>query len=252
MSYIKKYLKYKYKYINLQKLFGGSALPESHITTMLEFNSKNCQDVIKFMVKNPETTKSINFNQLSKTIDIPNNIQNVICSKIGNIDRRNECNSYFNKCHIESLYKKYTPSIYTIDTLNDILLRTIPNNKNENRSDDQQALIRLGANITNIDDHLFNENELTYITIPICITNIGIGAFANNQLTELIISEFITNIDANAFNNNQLTYLKIPNSVDTIGYNAFTNNKLKQVEIPDKFRDEIWNIFDNDIEFTFT
>jgi len=181
---------------------------------------------------------------------------------------------------LKRLYKKFiddtNPSNYSVDILNNILLKIIPNNENENRTYDNAVLIRFGANIKTIDDELFNNrklininipniittigknsfayNKLTNINIPDSVININFGAFYNNNLSRLIISNNVKIIDAYAFAENKLINLIIPNSVTYIGYHAFYNNPLQNVTIPIKFKDEIKTIFgeNENVKYTFT
>jgi hypothetical protein len=77
--------------------------------------------------------------------------------------------------------------IWTTYTLNQILLRTIPNNiEDPNKVEDQQNLIRIVANLTHIDNYAFYYNNLRSITIPDSVRRIGNNAFANNNLLEQV------------------------------------------------------------------
>ncbi len=140
--------------------------------------------------------------------------------------------------------------LWTTYTLNQILLRTIPNDiEDPNKVEDQRNLIRFGANLTHIDNHAFYYNNLRSITIPSTIRTIGNYAFAANRLVQVIIPESVKYINENAFSNNQLNKLFIPDSVIIIGNNAFANNNLlEQVTIPIKFYDFIENIFGPNVE----
>ena len=81
--------------------------------------------------------------------------------------------------------------IWTTFTLNQILLRTIPNDAQDQIKEDQQNLIRFGANLTHIDNYAFYHNNLRSITIPSTIRTIGMRAFAANQLVQVIIPESV-------------------------------------------------------------
>jgi hypothetical protein len=148
--------------------------------------------------------------------------------------------------------------IWTTYTLNQILLRTIPNNTPyPDKVIDQQNLIRFGADINHIDDRAFQDNQLTDIRIPSTIRTIGANAFAFNRLTDVRIPETVINIGDYAFSHNQLVQMTIPDSVRTIGTNAFRNNlvQLREVTLPRRFIDSRREIFGpnyGNIIFTYT
>ena len=95
--------------------------------------------------------------------------------------------------------------IWTTYTLNQILLRTIPNDvPDPDKVIDQRNLIRFGANLTHIDNYAFYYNNLRSITIPESVRTIGMYAFAANDLVQITIPESVKYISQNAFSNNQL------------------------------------------------
>jgi hypothetical protein len=272
--YKQKYLKYKNKYLNLKNelYFGGGLedMPSQIITQIL--NKTTCKDVIKTAETNDSVANKINFSDLTNNIVLNQNIninirQNIACRRITDVARRNQCNEYYNKCYIKELFDKYcniryqgqilvAPAIYDVNTLNEILLRTIPNNTlDPNKVEDQQNLIRFGANIDHIDNSAFEACNLRSILIPNTITHIGMLAFHLNQLTEIIIPNTITNIEIMAFADNQLVKIIIPDSVNTIEMRSFHNNQLIDVTIPRIFRNRVQTIFGpnyGDIVFTYT
>jgi len=188
----------------------------------------------------------------SDPIDSINSIDPLILSSIQELFEKYSEIRYQNK----TLYE-IEEKIWTTYTLNQILLRTIPNDIEDlNKEEDQQNLIRFGANLTHIDNYAFYYNNLRSITIPESIRTIGMYAFAANDLVQITIPESVKYISQNAFSNNQLNKLFIPDSVIIIGNNAFANNNLlEQVTIPIKFYDFIRNIFGPNVErinFTYT
>jgi hypothetical protein len=89
-----------------------------------------------------------------------------------------------------------------------------------------------GKPITGIRQGVFENNQLTSVTIPDSVTSIESEAFRGNQLTSVTIPDGVTSIGDSAFANNQLTSITIPNSVTFIGDDAFANNQLTSVTIP--------------------
>jgi hypothetical protein len=146
--------------------------------------------------------------------------------------------------------------IWTTYTLNQILLRTIPNNTpDSDKVIDQRNLIRFGAVVNLIDNVGFEAGNLISILIPNTITHIGAFAFHLNQLTEIIIPESVITIDMQAFADNRLIRLRIPNSVLNIGMLAFNRNELIEVTLPRTFINREREIFGpnyRSIVFTYT
>jgi len=193
-----------------------------------------------------------------KTIEIDETINTsneyTICKFIkDNPNKKNQLNIYLHKCRIKFLFVKYhlttvdinnnndiillkqileEPKIYSKTTLNEILLRTIPNNNYENRIDDINTLQTFGTDFKQIPWHIFTNNNLTNIIIPSSIIYIGMYSFMSNQLTNITISNSVTAIGLGAFMNNNLTNIIIPDSVNIIYHNAFRNNKLTNIIIP--------------------
>ena len=255
--WLAKYLKYKNKYLLLKKQLGGvkicphcnsenednssicikckkeldrlSELPNVLINKINE--NLSCKDVIRSL--NKQTVSKVDWLTIKQPIQTSLNLNNnnIICNNVDN------CNSYINKCKLKHLYKKYVgsdiPDNFDINTLNEILLRTIPNNNKEDRTSDVTTLISFGANLTTIDKYAFYSNQLTNVSIPNSVTTIGYMAFDSNQLTSVTIPNSVTTIGFNAFKNNKLTNVTIPDSVTIIGDDAFMNNQLTNVTIPD-------------------
>ena len=268
----------------------------NYIYTMLDYFS-----MLNLINSHPSIAHNIHFNML-KTIEIDETINTsneyTICKFIkDNPKRKNQLNIYLHKCRIKFLFVKYhlttvdinnnkgiillkqileEPKIYSKTTLNEILLRTIPNNNYENRNDDINTLHTFGTDIKQIPWHIFTNNNLTNITIPNFIIYIGMYSFMNNQLTDITISNSVTAIGLGAFMNNKLTNIIIPDSVNIIYHNAFRNNKLtniiipksviniaryaffdnpelKTVTIPSIFKDELTDFFNNEhyVEFIY-
>lgn len=256
--YKSKYLKYKTKYFSLKKSMIGRGIEtedtkekkglESFDNNIRDYiYNTDCRNVIKLMGSSKSVGENINFDILTSNIEIDNTINiinNKICDFVGENElRKHQCNTYYNKCRIKSLFDKYyniecnglilnIPNVYTKEILNQILLRTIPNNLLEDIKDNIDVLLALGADITKIPDHAFQYNQLINIRIPECITHIGKGSFWGNKLIKIIIPDSISIIDDASFKNNRLTEINIPDSVTKIGAVAFENNKLTKINIP--------------------
>lgn len=203
----------------------------SNIIDFLDYN-----DIINLMSVN----KSTFFKNIKNKSPINSNLYLIkpthfICQTTDTEITR-ACNIYYNKCYLKKLYKKYflkqpEPLEYTIQTLNNILLRTIYNNRNEDRTKEQNYLIEFGSNLTTIQSFFFYNRQLTNITIPKSIFFIRNCAFNNNQLTQVSIPDTVITIGVYAFSYNRLTRITIPDSVITIENGAFRNNQLKHVTI---------------------
>lgn len=268
----------------------------NNIYTMLDYSS-----IINLINSHPSIAHNIHFNML-ETIEIDKTINTLneytICKFIkDNPHKKNQLNIYLHKCRIKFLFDKYfittinindnndiilqrqileEPKIYSKYTLNEILLRTIPNNNYENRIDEINTLRAYGSDITEIPWYIFTNNNLTNIIIPNFITYFGMHSFNNNKLTDIIIPNSVTAIGLGAFMNNNLTNIIIPDSVTTIYHHAFRNNKLtniiisksvliiaayafydnpelKTVTIPSIFKNELSDFFNNNhyIEFIY-
>jgi hypothetical protein len=257
--YKQKYQKYRAKYLNLKdELSGGVGLgdvPEDLLPKMVSDNSMTCRQTMNTAKTSKAFANAIDFPNLTNNIrtNIPNiyNRSTGICNQIDDVVRRDQCNEYNNKCYIFELFAKYSniryqgqilvapvpPAPYDLNTLNQILLRTIPNNTPDpDKSIDQQNLIRFGANIVHIYNYAFHDNQLTDVRIPSTIRTIGDGAFLDNRLVQLTIPDSVRTIGAGAFRNNRLVELRISNSVETISESAFLDNRLVQITIPNTVR----------------
>ena len=268
----------------------------NNIYTMLNYSN-----MVNLINSHPSIARNIHFNML-KTIEIDETINTpneYTISKFikDNPKRKNQLNIYLLKYHIKSLFDKYhsatinindnnaiilprqileEPKIYSKYTLNEILLRIIPNNNYENRVDDINILRAYGSDITEIPWYIFTNNNLTNIIIPNFITYFGMHSFNNNNLTDIIIPNSVSAIGLGAFMNNNLTNVIIPDSVTIIYHHAFRNNKLtniiipksvliiatyafydnpelKTVTIPSIFKDELTDFFNNNhyVEFIY-
>ena len=238
-----KYLKYKNKYLTLKNQLGGSInhLDETMNTEIAKIN--DCKDIINKLSVNKQ--QDINFDQLPRPINTTLDLRNPnrsTCSHISDPVKRAKCNQYYNECYLKNLYRKYFPGspepvTYNVDTLNSILLRTIPNNNLDlNRNGDQSFLIVIGANLTHIPSHAFYNRQLRYISIPSSITHIDECAFYGNQLTQVLLPNSVEHIGESAFQNNQISYISMSSSLTHIGNDAFSNNLLSRVTIPDSVR----------------
>lgn len=124
------------------------------------------------------------------------------------------------------------PSLFTKDSFNYLLLGSIPNNLNEDRTQDQTDLINLGADLQVIPDEAFKYCDLTNISIPSSVTTIGQRAFSFNKLKNLIIPYTVKIIDEFAFAYNELNNIILPDSITTIKFGTFLNNHLRNAIIP--------------------
>jgi hypothetical protein len=117
--------------------------------------------------------------------------------------------------------------------------------------DRQLTSVTIPSGVTVIGQDAFADNQLTSVDIPDSVTRLDgfdgnkltsvtipdsvtfLSGFAGNQLTSVTIGNGVTSIGDEAFYNNQLTGVTIPDSVTAIGDVAFNNNKLTSVTIPD-------------------
>jgi hypothetical protein len=245
MTYQEKYLKYKKKYLEL-KGAGLDKLPDVLNNEIVSsdgniFSQRNCKDVIGSLVTK-QAINAVNWKSLETRIPTintalnMNNPQSVTCG-FAKPEELNDCNSYLNKCKLKHLFNKYRPGVavpgnFDVNTLNDILFRTIPYTIIEDRSSDIASLIAFGATVIGIPDNAFRFRHLINVTIPNSVTSIGHNAFSGNQLTNVIIPNSVTSIGEDAFTDNKLTSITIGNSVENIGYGAFYKNQLIDVIIP--------------------
>ena len=92
--------------------------------------------------------------------------------------------------------------------------------------------VSIPSSIISIGERAFSNNQLTNVSIPNSVTSIENSAFSNNQLISVSIGNSVTSIGDFAFCRNQLTNVSIPRSVTSIGNSAFSNNQLASVSIP--------------------
>ena len=98
--------------------------------------------------------------------------------------------------------------------------------------------------VTGIGRFVFNEKNLTSVTIPNSVTSIDTGAFYKNQLASVIIPNSVTSIELGAFSDNCLTSVTLPKSVASIGNYAFSSNQLTSVTIPNSVTEIGDGVFD--------
>ncbi len=196
----------------------------------------------KLIIKLMACNKTLKFEILKKLN--PSNISNVfIITDLYTICRYD--NIYFQKCYkfeLLTIYNRYMNTKYTnqsinLDTLNEIILYTMPNiYDNNQRIQDIKFLVFLGADIDTIDLEYLNiihkiiQKSLD-ITIPFVIKHIGKKIFNNLQLNSVIIPDSVITIDTHAFANNKLTTIILPDSIKQIGDYAFYNNLLTNIYI---------------------
>jgi hypothetical protein len=136
LKYKNKYLKYKNKYLQLkQQLDGGAGLSTLNQDVSSNIQRRlNCKEIIKLL--STSKVNNIEFDRLVSPINTTLNLTNPnrhICSHIIDAVKRNQCNIYYNKCYLKDLFNKFLPGVaepanYDVNTLNTILLRSIPNN----------------------------------------------------------------------------------------------------------------------------
>lgn len=150
------------------------------------------------------------------------------------------CRLFFTKCLHKHLIEKYNNN-------NNHLIQCWFQSIRENNTDDYQYFDIL-IDTTTIPNSMFENDQLTSVTIPNSVIKIGESAFQGNRLTSVNIPNSVTTISRSAFQSNRLTSVTISNSVTSIGNSAFYNNKLKSVVIPNSVT-EIGNYaFDNKVD----
>jgi len=209
MDHKSKYLKYKQKYLELQKQLGGSLGTPDNNTSM---SSNKLVELYKKYINpnynNQEFSTDLLNKILLKTICDPTDIQKV----------------------------KQEQDFLIQSGAN---LTSIGNNAFEFISDFAGENYQLTSaiippTVTTIGNYAFYSNFLLSIEIPDSVTSIGIRAFADNKLHSVILGKSVKSIGQSAFANNKLKdNLTIPNGVTSIGTEAFYNNKLRSVKIPD-------------------
>ena len=268
MSYQKKYLKYKEKYLNLKKLLGGcrcgnnckpgqcekedSLIEEkqSDKTNRIEFVPTDISnsifenltptEIIKYITSRKAIANYYHWDETPemRLINLPSllNLHLETCKIIEDPEKVNKCDNYIHKNRFLRLYKLCFPGVINnqIDVniqLLDIMMRKLIGTKNN--IENIQYLIELGGNpILNIDDNFYRSHMLTDISLPPSVITIGDFAFSENQLTNVVIPNSVITIGNGAFLENQLIELRIPESVTTIGISAFSKNQLTNIEIP--------------------
>lgn len=88
-----------------------------------------------------------------------------------------------------------------------------------------------GIVVRGIGDKVFQNLELTKVTIPNTVTSIGWEAFSGNKLTSITIPGNNVSIGKEAFANNQLSSLNITGNGVIIREGAFKNNYLASASI---------------------
>lgn len=88
-----------------------------------------------------------------------------------------------------------------------------------------------GIVVRGIGDRVFQNLELTKVTIPNTVTSIGWEAFSGNKLTSITIPGNNVSIGKEAFANNQLSSLNITGNGVIIREGAFKNNYLASASI---------------------
>ena len=227
------------------------------------------ENIINILFYNLDYKIIIKLLSISKTIN--NDIKLIINSKLNQIhtyiiinkniiiqynEKETEnYNKYIYNCKqlkLLELYNKYKYNycneIITINILNELVLRTMPNiYSNYERELDIQSLVYFGANINTI--HINNYKNIIdlekniidqkknsifqNIVIPSIITSIDVCAFYKCKLKSVIFHDAIINIGHSAFYNNELTFVKIPPLINTIKSRAFSHNKIKKVILHD-------------------
>jgi len=220
------------------------------------------ENIINILFYNLDYKIIIKLLSISKTIN--NDIKLIINSKLYQINKyiivNKNINIHYNEKETENynkyiynckqlklleLYNKYKYNycneIITINILNELVLRTMPNiYNNYERELDIQSLVYFGANINTI--HINNYKNIIdldkniifqNIVIPSIITSIDVCAFYKCKLKSVIFHDAIINIGHSAFYNNELTFVKIPPLINTIKSRAFSHNKIKNVILHD-------------------
>ncbi len=80
---------------------------------------------------------------------------------------------------------------------------------------------------------VFENKNLTSVTLPYTLHYIGFRSFAVNELTEIQFPDKLNRIRVSAFMNNRLTKVVLPNSLYGLGleFQAFKNNQITDLTI---------------------
>jgi len=239
------YIYYKNKYLTLKKHLGGAVpnldqtrfdnLDENMKTSIKEY--LNCGEEFWVLLNTNNGFNNITF-PINTTLNLVNPQQ--MCNNIQDPVQRQNCNIYYNQCYLKNLFRKYSlgqpePVTYNVDTLNEIMLRTIPNN-DQNKITEQNNLIAFGSTLIIIPNSYAESRgliDITNITIPNSVQTIGDRAFINQALETIRIPNSVITIGRSAFEGNlAATTLNLGNSVQTIGSRAFATNSLQTLIIP--------------------
>jgi hypothetical protein len=113
-----------------------------------------------------------------------------------------------------------------------------------------------GLTVLEIADGLFEDRNITSVSIPEGVTTIGSFAFANNQISRVTMPSTIVYIGEEAFFGNPLTEIILLEGVENIASSAFPNNQISQITAGIYIYDGInWSRYSNTdemLEFEFT
>jgi hypothetical protein len=235
------YLQYKKRYLILKNQIlnggGGNDILHSDILNVVSSysNNRNINKLVsssKDKINKVDWTKKIE--SINTNLDLSKN-KNKTCEFTSDIVQKDACNLYINRRRLKSLFKYYVgsnePKNYDIDTINDILVKSIIKD-NGNRESDIKFLQSLGGNVNKIYFLSFHGIKINgQVNIPNFITTIGYNTFKEKGVTSVTIPNSVTNIIADAFYENEIEELHIPDSVIEIGKNAFFKNKLNTLTL---------------------
>ncbi len=197
--------------------------------------------ICKLMLCNKNLYKYLNTIMNSNICINSTTLQNITINTHLIFNNHEYFNKYF-KLELINIYNRYkcnyNNEIITIITLNELILRTMPDiYDNSQRVQDIKLLLYLGANIDTIElkhNQLLRQllNKSLNFIIPFSIKYINDIVFANMQLQSVIISESVEYIGIGAFENNNLQSIIFPDSLIHIGMRAFKSNKLLSISLP--------------------